>query len=89
MNPSIINIKEKVSAVSKFSFLKVNTFDIESEISTFLNIPAKQLKQVVYAIADPVNEIWNNEIITNNKFPIKIKGADITPIFIYNPYIYI
>ena len=26
-------------------------------------------------------QIWNNEIIGNKKFPIKLKCADITPIF--------
>ena len=88
-HPSIISIKDNVSVISKFSFSKVNKFDIESEIkslkpnkaSTFLNIPAKQLKQVVRVIADPLKDIWNNEVIDNKKFPTKLKCADITPIF--------
>ena len=63
--------------------------DIEIEIrnlnikkaSTFLNISAKQLKQVEEIIVEPLMQIWNKEIIENKKFPSKLKYADITPIF--------
>ena len=46
-----------------------------------MNIPSKQLKQVVDIIMEPLMHIWNNEIIDNQKFPTKLKLADITPIF--------
>ena len=32
-------------------------------------------------ISEPLMHIWNNEIVQNNKFPTKLKLADITPIF--------
>ena len=49
--------------------------------STFLNIPAKHLEQVAEIIVKPLMQIWNNEIVDNKKLPIKLKCADITPIF--------
>ena len=88
-HPSIIEIKEKDFVEAKFSFSKVTISDIEIEIrhlnikkaSTFLNISAKQLKQVEEVIVEPLMQIWNKEIIENKKFPSKLKYADITPIF--------
>ena len=88
-HPSIISIKENVSVVSKFSFLKVNTFYIKSEIkslkpnkaSIFLNIPAKHLKPVIEIMGLPLIQIWNINIIDNKKFPTKLKYTDTTPIF--------
>ena len=83
-HPSIISIKDNVSVISKFSFSKVNKFDIESEIkslkpnkaSTFFNIPAKQLKQVVRVIVDPLKEIWNNEVIDNKQARSTLASCD-------------
>ena len=74
---------------TKFSFSKVETTDIKTEIrnldikkaGTFSNISAKQLKQVEKVIIGPLMEIWNKEIINNKKFPSKLKYADLTPIF--------
>ena len=74
---------------TEFSFSKVNTSDIKFELknlkankaSTFMNISAKQLKQVTDIIVDPLTQIWNTEIIENNKFPSRLKCADLTPIF--------
>ena len=72
-----------------FSFSNVSIGDIELEIrslktkktSTFMNIPTKQLKQVIDIIVEPLMQIWNNEIIDKWKFPTKLKCADIAPIF--------
>ena len=88
-HPSILGIKENVKIENKFSFSKVSMSDIEFEVrslktkkaSTFMNIPAKQLKQVVDIIVKPLMQIWNIEIVSNKKFPTKLKYADITPIF--------
>ena len=74
---------------TKFSFSRVSINEIEFEAislntkkaTTFMNIPSKQLKQVVDIIMEPLMHIWNNEIINNQKFPTKLKLADITPIF--------
>ena len=45
-----------------------------------MSIPTKQLKRVVNIVSKPLSTIWNNEIIENQKFPTKLKNADITPI---------
>ena len=74
---------------SKFSFSKVTGAVIDKELislktkmaSTFLNIPVKHLKQVIDIISEPLVQIWNNEIIENEKFPAKLKCADISPIY--------
>ena len=88
-HPSIIDIKQKVNVETQFSFSKVERRDIELEIrnletkkaSTFMNISAKQLKQVADIIVEPLLEIWIKEIIEGMKFPYKLKHADLSPIF--------
>ena len=88
-HPSIIDIKEKVIVENKFSFSKVGIGDIQFEVrslktkkaGTFMDIPSKLLKQVADIIVEPLMQIWNNEIIDNQKFPTKLKYADIAPIF--------
>jgi hypothetical protein len=88
-HPSIIDIKEKVAIENTFSFSNISVRDVEIEVkdlktkkaNTFMDIPAKQLKQVIQIIVEPLMQIWNNEIIDNRKFPTKLKYADITPIF--------
>ena len=88
-HPSILKIKENVTVESKFSFSRINYSEMEVEVmnlnakktGTFMNIPAKLLKQVKGIIVEPLIQIWNIEIINNKKFPSKLKYADITPIF--------
>lgn len=88
-HPSICEIKQKVTVETKFLFSKVGSNEIVEEIQrldinktgTFSNITAKQLKQVEVIIAEPLQLIWNLEIIDNQKFPSKLKCADISPIF--------
>ena len=88
-HPSIIDIKEKVSVETKFSFGKVGIRDIELEVgnlktkkaSTFMNIPVRHMKQVIEIIVEPLMQIWNNEIVDGHKFPTTLKCADIAPIF--------
>ena len=46
-----------------------------------MNIPAKQLKQTIDIICEPLMTIWNEEIDKNKQFPTKLKLADISPIF--------
>ena len=87
-HPSIIEIKKNVFVNDYFEFLKINEHDVKLEIkslkpnkaSTFMSIPTKQLKRVVNIVSKPLSTIWNNEIIENQKFPTKLKNADITPI---------
>ena len=75
--PSIVDIKNKVTVEAKFSFSKVKISNIKTEINnldtnkagTFSNVSAKQLQQVEDVIAEPLMHIWNKEIIENKKFP--------------------
>ena len=45
---------------------------------TFGNIPAKLLKKVSDICTPALNDIWNNEIITQKFFPNNLKLADVT-----------
>ena len=48
---------------------------------TFGNIPTKLLNEVSDICAPALNDIWNNEIITQKCFPNNLKLADVTPVF--------
>ena len=88
-HPSILDIKKNVVANSTFVFSKVTPKEMVSKIKqlnprksgTFMNIPATLLKEVKDIAAEPLTEIWNTEIILNEKFPTRLKLADITPLF--------
>ena len=88
-HPSIRDIKENVSVAQGFSFSKVTPEEMILKIKalnvrksgTFMNIPAIILKQVDKIAAEPLANIWNNEIISKQKFPSKLKLADVTPLF--------
>ena len=74
--PSILNIKENIES-SMFSFNEVDLSDIEMELknlnskkaSTFKNITSKQLKQTADICSESLLNIWNDEIVKNNRFP--------------------
>ena len=85
-HPSIIKIKEHVVVESQFSFTHISTDDILSEIKSLkakkaiphMNIPIKQLKEMIDVVSEPLKRIWNEEIIGGGKFPSKLKLADIS-----------
>jgi len=87
-HPSILKIKEKVVVETKFSFSPISTEDIHSEMKLintrkaipYMNIPPKQLKEVVDIIDKPLQSIWNEEILKKLSFPSKLKLADVSPI---------
>ena len=87
-HPSILDIKRNVSVSSFFTFSEVNAAEMLLEINdldekkagTFMNIPAKRLKQVGDVVAGTLAQIWNEEIIKNKKFAVQLKVADITPL---------
>ena len=56
--------------------LEVKCEDRQSRY-TFMDIPSKPLKQLIDIIGIPLIQIWNKEVIDNQKFPIKLKYADI------------
>ena len=48
---------------------------------TFGNIPTKLLNEVSDICAPALNDIQNNEIITQKRFPNNLKLADVTLVF--------
>ena len=86
---SIRGINENVKIDQSFLFSEVNAANIRRELKkldskkagTFMNIPTKHLKHTIDIICEPVMIIWNEEIVQNNKFPTKLKLADIRTIF--------
>ena len=87
-HPSILKIKENITVEAKFSFSAVSLEDIRTELKAlntrkaipFMNIPVKQLKEVMDVIDKPIQEIWNKEILGKKIFPSKLKFGDISPI---------
>ena len=88
-HPSISSINENVKVDQRFSFSEITVDDIRIEIKnlnskkagTFMNIPAKQLKQAIEIVDEPLMTIWNEEMVQHNVFSKKLKLADITPVF--------
>ena len=52
-----------------------------NKTGTFKNIPAKCIKEASGKYSPCLTNIWNEEIIGFNSFPIDLKVADVTPIF--------
>ena len=48
---------------------------------TFGDIPTKRLKEVSDIYAPALNDIWNNETITQKSFPNNLKLTNVTPVF--------
>ena len=61
--------------------LKETTALNNKKNGTFGNIPTKLLKEVSDICAPALNDIWNNEIITQKCFPNNFILADVTPVF--------
>ena len=88
-HPSVQGIKENISVNQDFYFSKSEVSDILKETTalnnkkngTFGNIPTKLLREVSDICAPALNDIWNNEIITEKSFPNNLKLADVKPVF--------
>ena len=73
-HPSIISIKKHVKIEKRFDFSPIEIDDIYSEFKLLdtrkafpsTNIPPKQLKEVVDIVAEPLQKIWNEEILTKH-----------------------
>ena len=87
--PSVQAIKQNIYVNKDFYFSNTEVSDILKETTalnnkkngTFGNIPTKLLKEVSDICAPALNDIWNNEIITQKCFPNNLKLADVTPVF--------
>ena len=88
-HPSVQAIKQIISVNKDFYFSNTDVSDILKETTvlnnkkngTFGNIPTKLLNEVCDICAPALNDIWNNEIITQKCFPNNLKLADVTPVF--------
>ena len=87
--PSVQAFKQNISVNKDFYFSITDVSDIRKETTalnnkkngTFGNIPTKLLKEVSDICSSALNDIWNNEIITQKCFPNNLKLADVTPVF--------
>ena len=88
IHPSILLIKNKIGNEKSFKFEAVSVSDIEKEIKTINpkkatpsgNIPPKILKLSSDTTATILQELFN-ESLSNYEFPVKLKLADIIPVF--------
>ena len=88
-HPSIKIIENNTFTASRFTFSKITLSDLECEINslnsnktgTSKNIPTKLLKETSDICSKTLLQIWNEEIVTGQKFPGNLKLADVTPIF--------
>ena len=88
-HPMVQAIKQNISVNKDFYFSNTEVSDILKETTalnnkkngTFGNIPTKLLKEVSDIYAPALNDIWNNEIITQKCFPNNLNLADVTHVF--------
>ena len=75
-HPSIIDIRKHVVTLEKFKFREVSLEDMLKEIKNldgqksgpFMDIPVKRLKETADIVAEPLVEIWTNEIVRGRIF---------------------
>ena len=87
-HPSIILIKNKITAPELFAFTEASVSDIEKELSNlnvkkasaFKNVTPKVLKASIESCSEVLTKLFNNTILTST-FPDKLKVADVSPIF--------
>jgi len=83
-----LKIKENVTIDREFSFKPVSLETVNKSLKALntrkafplMTIPPKVLEDCIIVIKKFIQEIWNEEILVKNKFPRKLKLADITPI---------
>ena len=88
-HPSLHEIRENINLNQEFFFKEVEEDEILKEIrnldsnksGTFRNIPSNHLKEVSEVSAPCLKNIWNIEIVSQQKFSDNLKLADVTPVF--------
>ena len=88
-HPSIVNINENIQKTTTFSFDETETDSIKKIIDNldsrktgiFGGIPANFLKDVSHISAKFLHTIWNDEVLTDLKFPSELRLADVVPAF--------
>ena len=87
-HPSVKKISKTITITSTFHFSGVDKADVEksvgnsnySKVGTFKNNPTIFLKKTSDICSPFLATIWSRELILNEKFPKKLKLADITPV---------
>ena len=87
-HPSVQAIKQIISVNNDFHFSNTEVSDVTTKTTalnnkkndTFGTIPTKLLNEVSDICAPALNDIWNNEIITQKLFSNNLKLADVTPV---------
>ena len=51
---------------------EINKLNVKKS-GTFMNIPVKRLKEVVDIVAQPLTDIWKNEVVKGMKFASQLK----------------
>ena len=88
-HPSVMVIRENINLNQEFFFKEVEVDKILKEIrnldsnksGTFQNIPSNRLKEVSEVSAPCLKNIWNIEIVSQQKLSDNLKLADVTPVF--------
>ena len=83
-HPSVQAIKQKIFVNKDFHFSNIEASDVLKETTAlnnkkngpFGNIQTKLLKDVCDICAPALNDIWNNEVITQKCFPNNLKLAE-------------
>ena len=84
-HPSIVNIKERYKVKGNFSFRLATTEEIKAIIRDLPSnkaaggeIPVNILKKSIFSFDELT--ICVNDVLTNGKFPITLKNANVTPV---------
>ena len=88
-HPSIVNINKNIPKTTTFSFDQTETDLIKKIIGNldsrksglFGGIPANCLQGVSDISAKFLHTVWNDEVLTDLKFPSELKLADVVPAF--------
>ena len=87
-HPSVQAIKQNISVKQDFYFSNTGVSDMLKEATALNNKKEwylwgypKRLEEVPDICSPALNDIWNNEIMTQKSFPNNLKLADVTPVF--------
>ena len=87
-HPSIVDINKNIPKTTTFNFDEIGSDSIKminnldsKKSGTFGGIPVNCLKGVSEISAEFLNNVWNDEVLKDLKFPSELKLADVVPVF--------
>ena len=88
-HPNIVDINKNIPKTTTFNFDEIGSDSIKKMINnldskksgTFGGIPVNCLKGVSEISAEFLNNVWNDEVLKDLKFPSELKLADVVPVF--------